>query len=334
MTGRVVESKSAISALALIFPIALIIMVVLTAWPLLFLLIVLGIIWTIWQKYQWQKWSSQVNPFFNEVIQENQGCLTPMDLSLKANLTGRAAERFLEKKAEEYGAVRKILPDQGIVYYFLTASTLGRIFEDSEPIIEPDEEEYIPQYDLSIFTEEPQQPSVSNIAQLVQLEEKNPLLDDQITSTESEPDITVSETEEVTPTEDTELETSDESDLEPDTTVSETEGVIPTEDTQLETSDESESEADTTVSEAEGVTPTEDTQLETSEEDSTSSQPKTHTNLSLRQAELAKRLDLHSSTIGKHKSDPDFPEWSKSRDPEGIAWQYLRKSRVFKPVNQ
>jgi hypothetical protein len=50
------------------------------------------------------------------------------------------------------------------------------------------------------------------------------------------------------------------------------------------------------------------------------------------QAELAKRLDVHSSTVGKRKSDSDFPEWSQSRDPEGIAWIYSPETKEFLPM--
>jgi hypothetical protein len=55
---------------------------------------------------------------------------------------------------------------------------------------------------------------------------------------------------------------------------------------------------------------------------------------SLIQAELAKRLDVHSSTVGKRKSDPDFAEWSQSRDPEGIAWEYSSDTKEFFPVEK
>ena len=54
---------------------------------------------------------------------------------------------------------------------------------------------------------------------------------------------------------------------------------------------------------------------------------------SLIQAELAKRLDVHSSTVGKRKSDTDFSEWSQSRDPDGIAWKYSPETREFLPVD-
>ncbi len=52
------------------------------------------------------------------------------------------------------------------------------------------------------------------------------------------------------------------------------------------------------------------------------------------QAELAKRLDVHSSTVGKRKSDPDFWEWSQSRDPEGIAWEYRSDTKEFVPLEK
>ncbi|MGL5803879.1 MAG: hypothetical protein ACRC11_00290, partial [Xenococcaceae cyanobacterium] len=51
------------------------------------------------------------------------------------------------------------------------------------------------------------------------------------------------------------------------------------------------------------------------------------------QSDLAKRLEINPSTIGRKKSDPDFPQWSQSRDPEGVAWQYLAETRMFSPVD-
>ena len=50
------------------------------------------------------------------------------------------------------------------------------------------------------------------------------------------------------------------------------------------------------------------------------------------QAELAKRLNLHASTIAKHKSLPDFPQWSQNQDPEGVSWKYLPETKMFVPV--
>lgn len=53
---------------------------------------------------------------------------------------------------------------------------------------------------------------------------------------------------------------------------------------------------------------------------------------SLIQSELAKRLNVYSSTVFKRRNDPDFSEWSRAKDPDGIAWVYSRKTKEFFPV--
>lgn len=55
---------------------------------------------------------------------------------------------------------------------------------------------------------------------------------------------------------------------------------------------------------------------------------------SLIQSELAKRLNVYSSTVYKRRDDPDFPEWSRTRDPDGVAWKYSRKTKEFFPVEE
>src|SRR5919199_3373312 len=39
---------------------------------------------------------------------------------------------------------------------------------------------------------------------------------------------------------------------------------------------------------------------------------------------LAHRLNVSPTTISKRKSKPDFPEWARSKDPEGILWTYSK----------
>ena len=55
--------------------------------------------------------------------------------------------------------------------------------------------------------------------------------------------------------------------------------------------------------------------------------------LGLIQSELAKRLDVHSSTIYKRREDPDFSTWTQTRDPEGVAWIYSSDTRLFSPLS-
>lgn len=257
MTGKVIDS-SAKGILILILPIAFLCVLLLKAWPYLLALLLAATIFTVWQQYEWLKWSKQVNPFFNLLIKENQGCLTALDLSLKANISGPAAQRYLERKAAEFGAKRRVYEDRNTVYYFLTASALGSIFESSEPLPEPEYE--------SLTSQAPR---------LIQL------------LTESAADGW------------------DNSDL----------------NSQIEEDDQP------------VVHPFKNLGKLLDESEEIPAQEKKVIQ-SLIQSELAKRLDVHASTIGKHKSDPDFPEWSQSKDPEGIAWKYSAKRREFFPVDK
>lgn len=55
---------------------------------------------------------------------------------------------------------------------------------------------------------------------------------------------------------------------------------------------------------------------------------------SLIQSELAKRLNVYSSTVYKRRNDPDFSEWSRNRDPDSIAWKYSEKTKEFFPLEE
>ena len=52
----------------------------------------------------------------------------------------------------------------------------------------------------------------------------------------------------------------------------------------------------------------------------------------LTQSDLAKRLGFASRTLTHRRSKPEFIEWSKAIDPEGLAWLYEPDSKCFYPV--
>lgn len=277
MTGKVIGGN-ATGILILILPIAFLIVLLFKIWPVLLALFILSISVQVWQQYQWKQWSKQVNPYFNQLIKENQGCLTALDLSMKASLTAGAAQQYLEKKAEEFGAQRRDYEDKGTVYYFLTASALESIFDESEPPLELEEDASprlapnVPELPTPILTP----PSDDASRELPEPpENESDLPPDQISSSDVE---------------------SDAAPLEPDK---------PEQDKAFNTNEDL------------WGTPEQQEQM-------------SHT---LIQAELAKRLDVHSSTVGKRKSDPDFAEWSQSRDPDGIAWEYSPETKEFMPLN-
>ncbi len=194
---------------------------------------------------------------------------------MKANLSASAARWFLDKKAEEFGAQRRVYQDRGIVYYFLTASALGSIFDDSEPLFEIENESLLNQETEPI--EPPRQQEVT------------PPKSEFSTNDAPEPLESAEEKEQ-----NSSVDTSSTSEVEEP----------------LESLDESK-----------------DLWVQSADKEQNASS-------GLIQAELAKRLDVHSSTVGKRKSDPDFSEWSQSRDPEGIAWEYAPETKEFLPLQK
>jgi len=252
MTGNVIDNGTT-GFLILIIPLAMTAVIVATAWPILLALLLLFIIWQVWQQWQWQRFLNQVNPAFNELIRENNGCITPVDLATKANLKGNQAHQFLNYKAKQFHAKKQPLANQAEVYYFLTASAV----ED--------------------FFAEPQ--SLDAIEQEAEVETATPSTQPSAIASASEP-VAASQPETVTSVEDNATAT-------------------------LSADDRSEA----TV------------------------QQSNH-NVSLIQAELARRLQVHSSTVGKRKLDPDFREWTRQRDPENIPWQYRDETKLFYPLEE
>jgi ParB family chromosome partitioning protein len=55
-------------------------------------------------------------------------------------------------------------------------------------------------------------------------------------------------------------------------------------------------------------------------------------NNSLTHTQMVERLGVKSSTLGSAKKKPDFSEWSKSKDPDAIAWQWVTESKCFVPL--
>lgn len=132
MTGKVIDS-GANSILLVILPLALIIMVIFTFWPVIVGILVFALGYKLWEVNRLKQLSEQIDPFFNQLIQANQGCLTVIDITTKVNLSAKDARSYLDYKTQQYGAVKRLYEDKGVVYYFLTANALGSIFDDSEP---------------------------------------------------------------------------------------------------------------------------------------------------------------------------------------------------------
>jgi len=55
-------------------------------------------------------------------------------------------------------------------------------------------------------------------------------------------------------------------------------------------------------------------------------------NSSLTHTQMVERLGVKSSTLASAKKKPDFSSWSKSKDPDAIAWQWIAESKHFVPL--
>lgn len=132
MTGKVIDSDNN-GILLLLLPLALITMLLFVAWPFIVAIFLFSLGYKLWQRYRLQQLSEQIDPYFNKLIETNQGSLTILDITNQTELNAKTARLYLDSKAEEYGAVKRLYEDKTIVYYFLTANALGSIFDDSEP---------------------------------------------------------------------------------------------------------------------------------------------------------------------------------------------------------
>lgn len=50
------------------------------------------------------------------------------------------------------------------------------------------------------------------------------------------------------------------------------------------------------------------------------------------QIDLANRLDVDSSTVGRNKLKDNFQQWSKEKDPNGIAWRFNPETSYYYPI--
>jgi len=240
MSEKTIESYGK-GFLVLLLPISFLIIFLVATWKIWVAVILLVLAFNIWQYYRWQQWCQQANPIFNQLIRENQGRITPIDLAIKGNFSGEMAKRYLDTKSVEFGARALDSEDGSNVYYFITASTLGSILDSSEP---PKQLSSQPVATALTFLAPPQ------------------------------------------PNQEQETETEIESQPQP------------------------------------------------TEEEVKRPLEKQLIFGSLIQSELAKRLNVYSSTVYKRREDPDFTEWSRNKDPDGIAWTYSRKTKEFFPQEE
>ena len=329
MPERAINTKSATGCLLLLIPAALTISALFVAWP-----IILGVTLAIaggniWQSYEWTRTARTIDPVFQQLIVQNRGEVSALDLSLQANVSGKVSDRYLVAKASEFGTGRRQHPDRGQVYYFVTVSTLGQIFDDSEreplaimPATTP----------VATFQQTVSAAPVPELAQ----SESHSAATTAPAAMSFEPEAALATAaplpaNELEPATEPEIEVSS---IQPAPSIEEM-PVLAAESTELAesplvlASDSTELAHQTDGSITAPIEETERPAPASAVEPTTSQQPQ----VLIIQSELAKRLDVHSSTIYKRRSEPNFTDWTRNRDPEGLAWGYSEANKEYYRVD-
>jgi hypothetical protein len=304
MPERAITTKKATGFLLILVPAALAMSALFVVWPYILGLTAIVAAGNIWQDYEWTKTARSIEPSFQQLVVQNRGEITPIDLSLKANISGKVATRYLVTKADEFGTRSRQYPDRGQVFYFISVSTLGDIFDDSEREVAPaaimPAAAPVVATPVAFTASVPaapelvtQQPSAAEVDPILQAESIAP------------PSVT-----EVTPT----LQST-------------------------ETTPQPETLAQPPASDLSNLARLLDeqpvaTNVEPTPANETTPTPAADVPLvTILQSELAKRLDVHSSTVYKRRSEPNFTDWTRNRDPDGLAWGYDEASKEYYQVN-
>jgi hypothetical protein len=331
--------------LLILIPLAFLAVFVSVAWPLLIGVALLFTGNNLWQSYQIHQLSQQVNPLFNQLIIEKQGAITPLELSVRANIPGNLANRYLHGKAVEFGGTSQHSSTQGVVYNFLTVNSLESVFTGINPNPTATQKLDFEAPAIPVARLEPAAIATPVIAaplaespapSPVNTEPAPPL---EVKSVAIAPSISI-ETSPVELVPETNTEFSTEQTIESTTTETPAELITePASNNITETPVKSLIEPPPEPAQSMPVSSfgqalrsvfnAEHTEVADQEE---VAEPPASSELGrevISQADLAKRLDVHASTIYKRRSDVSFAEWTRNRDPEGLAWGYSRESKEF-----
>jgi hypothetical protein len=338
------HNNAAPEFLIILIPAAFFAVVLATAWKFILGITLLLTGNSLWQNYQWTKLSQQINPAFSQLVLERHGEVTPLELSMRA----KVANRYLNNKAVEFGGVSYQTPNGNQVYSFLTVGTLNRTFADMPTESTLDQKlaaiELAPAKQDSIeVTTSLDSTIAESLAPTVLPEEQKiePVIELTSPATAPTAEFKVEEAPPEQPqalnVESSTVPTSFENEktVEPPLVIE-----TPTEIAAAPARPEPEVTAKVEPPTIEPVTNAEGSNFSQAlrnifnnppasvpEEPVVAAEPVVTETIS--QADLAKRLDVHASTIYKRRSDVSFMEWTRNRDPEGVAWGYSRETKEF-----
>jgi hypothetical protein len=324
MPERAINTKSATGCLLVLIPAALTMSALFVAWPVILGVTLLIAGGNVWQSYEWSKTAQSIDPIFQQLIVQNRGEISPIDLSLRANVSGKVSQRYLATRADEFGTGSRQHPDRGQVYYFVSISTLGSIFDDSERELE-----------LPAIA-----PAATPVVAFQEVATPIAAIPEELVPTATIPPIAraipiaTASVEPISPPAiplplDTGAGLSNlrqlfDEEPAPTTTLASVERAVVTEPILEPVAEVAPTTILASVERAVVTEPIPEPVAEVAP----GSLPDTPM-VTIIQSELAKRLDVHSSTIYKRRSEPDFTDWTRNRDPEGLAWGYAEAAKEY-----
>lgn len=123
------ETSNLWGYLTLILPVSFGIVLTLESWRVcLALATTAGFGWA-WKRYRRQQQNklAHLDTVFYQLVQENQGRVTTLDLAMKAKIPGEQVQKYLDKRAKEFAAEYEITEQGGIVYWFQTAKSVDTV---------------------------------------------------------------------------------------------------------------------------------------------------------------------------------------------------------------
>ncbi len=338
MSDQIVKHDNSLPGFLLILlPAAFVAVFLSIAWPF----ILGGVVFltgnSVWQSYQWAKISQQVNPYFSQMVLEQQGEIAPLALSARANISAPIADRYLQGKAAEIGGVSYRSDSGDTVYSFLTVNSLENTFArlssnesisqklaeldyvvvDAEPAAIPKTLEK-----SAPVLEQPLSTPIAVVPEIIAKVVDSPAVPEQPAPTV----VAVAPIAPVTPTETAAKVVPAAVAVTPvqPVVVTEVEPKAPIKSAKI--AEENTPSGSSFAQALRGIfdAGNEPVVEETIELEEISSVAETIT-----QADLAKRLDVHPSTLYKRRSDVSFGDWTRNRDPEGFGWGYQRDTKEF-----
>ncbi len=283
------------------------------AWPFILGAVVLLTGNNVWQSYQWAKLSQQVNPYFMQMVLEQQGEIAPLALSARASISAPVADRYLQGKAAEIGGVSYRSATGGTVYSFLTVGSLENTFAGLDSTVSVSQKLAAMEYVLA-------DAEVSTVAVTpAPIAEFTPIASDTPTTADTSTAIVPPSTLEI----EQPLASS------PVPEVIEPVAPVVAHDTETAASGSTFAQALRTIFNAEHTEPVAEEAIAFSATAAIEPEPITASVETISQTDLAKRLDVHPSTLYKRRSDVSFVDWTRNRDPEGIAWGYQKDTKEF-----